>query len=51
MMRFTPASKDKRQAQFAALESGTETFVWPCAIHGEQAVSDSRQGSASDAVR
>ncbi|MBN3791870.1 hypothetical protein [Burkholderia sp. Ac-20353] len=43
-MRFTPAAKEKRQAQREALESGAETFVWPCAIHGEQAESDSRHG-------
>ncbi|MGF6265039.1 hypothetical protein OKW49_005967 [Paraburkholderia youngii] len=43
-MRSTPASKDKRHAQLEALEAGAETFVWPCAIHGEQAQSDSRHG-------
>lgn len=44
MMRSTATSRAKRHAQRAALETGEETFVWPCAIHGERATSDSQCG-------
>lgn len=43
-MLATRASRDKRKAQADAVAAGQATFVYPCAIHGERAVSDSAYG-------